>query len=79
MKEVGSIYILIQFFTAMTFSIKFFPRKQGFLTAALFLTRYFPVYIYMYIANLAKNEMALNNTHKDSSNQILIPDGAFGY
>lgn len=33
----------------------------------------------MYIGNLAKNEIALNNAHKDSSNQILIPAGAFGY
>lgn len=33
----------------------------------------------MYIGNLGKNEIALNNSHRDSRLQILMPAGAFGY
>jgi len=79
MKGVCSIHTLSPFFTAYTFFIKNFPRKQGFFTAALSLNKYFSIYIYMYTGNLAKKEITLNNAHKDTSNQILVPAGAFGY
>lgn len=89
MKGDCSIYTLSAIFTAINFSTKNFPRKQGFLTAALFKkelflkalfkkNKYFSIYIYMFIGNRGKNEIALNNAYKDSSSQILIPAGAFG-